>query len=294
MTLETRPNAVLATRKLVIVRWLLCLAIAATLIGFGIKTFRGDGTALNTFLFLEWGWSNERAAHVEKTALWIVLALTGLGVLRPCWWLLVPSGFYLLLEAVLSVKVGGSPFSALAPAAAALRFGTPLITPWLLMGYFQNVSLRGCDSTNLLDRANADTGWWQKNSFRSGAIFLRLATGLVFLSHGYEAWHHHPMFIDLVIGTGARQLDLWFDESRVTSGLSVIGAVDIVVGLGLLVSSNRFLLAWAAAWGLVTALSRMTGFGWGAYPEVLYRATHFLVPFALLLLVWKKGVKQAL
>lgn len=292
MTFELFPDAPVSTRRLIVVRWLLSLAIAATLLAFAIKTFRGDGTALNAFLFLDWEWSNERAAQVENTALWIVLILTGLGLLRPYWWLLLPAGLYLLLEAVLSVQVGGKPFSELTPAAAALRYGTPLVTPLLLAGYVRYLSLERGDMATPLSETSSNPAWWQRGTFRGGAFLLRLATALVFLAHGYEAWHHSPMFIDLVIGTGARQLDVWFEESQVTAVLSVIGAVDILVGLTLLISWNRYLLAWVAAWGLITALSRVTSFGWGAYPEVLYRATHFLVPLALLLLVWQKSRKN--
>lgn len=297
MKLVLFTNAMVSSRRLIVVRWMLCLAIAATMLAFGIKTFRGDGTALNAFLFLEWGWSNERAARVENAALWIVLALTGLGILGPYRWLLLPAGLYLLLEAVLSIPIGGKPFSDLTPAAAALRFGTPLFTPLLLAGYRRGSSLPGSGPPSQPARSSDGSAWRQRQTRRSGAILLRLATGVVFLAHGYEAWRHHPNFIDLVIGTGHRQLGIWFDESQVTRALSVIGAVDIMVGLGLLVSGNRLLLAWAAAWGLVTALSRVTSFGWGAYAEVLYRAPHFLVPLALLLLVWDgssktKPVKQ--
>ena len=41
-------------------------------------------------------------------------------------------------------------------------------------------------------------------------------------------------------------------------------------------------ITFRTAWGLITALSRLTANGWGAYPELLLRTTHFVVPFVLL------------
>ena len=270
-----------------VVRWLLCLAVGLTALAHAVKTFRGDGTALNAFLFLDMGWLNEEAARTERVALTTVLVLTVLsvtlvGVLRPIGWLMVPMGLFLLLEAALSVHVGGKPFYELSLAAAALRYGTPLLTPLVLAGYV------GHGRRLSRDQETTQPGTlstWRAWSFRSGTLLLRLAVAVVFLTHGYEAWQHHPRFIDLIIGTWAKYFDVWLDQTLVTQILTVIGVVDILVGVGILLTWNPVLLGWAAFWGLLTALSRMTAFGWGAYPDVLFRATHFLVPLALLLLV---------
>lgn len=48
------------------------------------------------------------------------------------------------------------------------------------------------------------------------------------------------------------------------------------------------LVLWLSFWGLITALSQVTGLGLpgglSEYPEVLLRAPHFLAPLALLFL----------
>lgn len=265
-----------------VVRWLLCLAIAATMAAHAIRTYRGDGTAINAFLFLDLGWSNEAAARFEYGGMALVLVLTALGMRWPRWYLLAPAGLYVLAEYTLRTVVGGQPFSEWAPAAAALRFATPLVTPFLLLSLSSRAVAQetrdgspdpsGAESLRASERRLKFWAWW-----------LRCAVAVVFLTHGFEALRHHPAFVDLVIGTGTRMFDVWFEESVVTQVLGVIGIVDLFVAIGLLASPNRLVLGWAGCWGLVTALSRITAYGWGAYPELLMRATHFLVPLALIL-----------
>jgi hypothetical protein len=70
-------------------------------------------------------------------------------------------------------------------------------------------------------------------------------------------------------------------EATVAQGLRIIGLIDFAVALALLFRPLRVVLLWAAFWGLVTALSRMTAYGASQYPELLVRFTHFLVPLAL-------------
>ncbi len=264
----------------VLVRWLLCLTIAATVAAQAILTFRGDGTAINAFLFLDLGWSHMQAVRAERSAMSIILGVTLLGVIRPHWLLLAPVGLYLLAEACLTMHVGGRAFAQLAPAAAALRFMTPLVTPFVLASYLK--SFRLVEPRPVMTAASA-------TSARMGRWLLKLAVAVVFITHGYEAIMHHPQFIDLVIGTGTRMFDVWLDESKVTRLLTLIGTVDIIVGVALLFRWSPTLLGWAAFWGLLTALSRMTAYGWGAYPDVLLRSTHFGVPLALLLLSWRSS-----
>ncbi len=268
------PDLVLSRWRMTLIRVLLILSIIATVAAVAIKTYRGDGTALNAFLFLNLQWSNQDADRLESVCLAMVLAVTAVGVLRPVWYWLLPAAVWILVESILKTQVGGEAFYQLAPGAAALRCGAPLGTALLLSGYACGQSCRHL-------------------GFRSGALLLRIAVAIVFLSHGYEAWKHNAGFIDLIIGSAAKHLDVWLDEMQVVRWLSIIGAVDILVGLWLLLGSNRYVLVWACIWGLITTLSRMTSLGLGAYPEVLYRATHFIVPLALLLLIWNQSEDDA-
>ena len=55
----------------------------------------------------------------------------------------------------------------------------------------------------------------------------------------------------------------------------------IATATAILFRPLRFILLWAAFWGLVTALSRLTAYGAFHYPDLLVRFPHFLVPLAL-------------
>lgn len=67
--------------------------------------------------------------------------------------------------------------------------------------------------------------------------------------------------------------------------LQIIGISDIcLAGLLLWPKSSwiRWVLVPVAAWGAVTAFSRITYGGWGNGYELLTRSSHVLVPVALL------------
>ncbi|MBW3597347.1 MAG: hypothetical protein KY475_08735 [Planctomycetes bacterium] len=236
---------------------LLALAAATTALGMAAQVFRGDGTSINAFLFLDLGLSHEAARGIERAAIGAAAGAAVLALARPRWFLLAPLGVYMLLEALADRHGGGHAFSEIAPPAHALRYLTPLALAVLVA----------------TQRAGAaESMHW----------VLRLGTAAVFLSHGYEALLLHPGFIDLVISSGQNLLGLRIEEAGAAAALRVIGAVDIMVAIVLVARFWPALLWWMAFWGLVTAFSRMTAYGWGAYPEVLVRTTHFLVPLALL------------
>jgi hypothetical protein len=114
---------------------------------------------------------------------------------------------------------------------------------------------------------------------------LSIGLAAVFFSHGWGAFHGHAHFIDLIIGSAANLLGMRVTELQALHVLTVIGVVDIAVALLVLARPSRGVLLWMATWGLITALSRMSAFGWMGYSDVLLRATHVLAPLALLWLV---------
>jgi hypothetical protein len=77
--------------------------------------------------------------------------------------------------------------------------------------------------------------------------------------------------------------------------MPVIGTTDILIGLSVLVSPRRAVLAWTFVWGTLTALLRpFTGEGWW---EFLERGGNYGVALALLLLVgvrsdWRSWVRR--
>lgn len=138
-------------------------------------------------------------------------------------------------------------------------------------------------------------GWF---SDARGLRVLKAATAITFLGHGLFAIGYFPVpgnFIDLTIKI------LGVDEPQARMVLQFAGALDIALAAAMLTSSRatRIALAYATAWGLLTALARPVaylasaiaapgGFSmWGlAYwvTEALSRAAHVGVPLSALLL----------
>lgn len=244
-------------------RFILSGAVVVTLIGVLVTTLRGGGSGWNAWLFLDQGLSHRSAHQIELILVLVTMVFSVAGLLLRQWrWgtcLMFPAFAFLLTEACLIAKTGGVGHAEWAPAAHALRYGTPLALVLLAM----------------------------KEPFGEAQVILllRVSLAFVFVTHGAEALMHYPRFIDLIIGSGGNLLGWRVTESQATSLLTVIGWVDVVVGIAILIRPLPALLWWMAIWGLVTALSRMTSLGWDAYRDVLIRATHFVVPFVL---VWSR------
>jgi hypothetical protein len=240
---------------------LLGFAVVATALGMTAATFRGDGTAINAYLFLTGELSHGAAARIERIAMSIVLALSLAALIRPHCALLLPVSGYMLAEALARRHELGYVFSEWALTAQAPRYLTPLAIVFLIAGF-----------------RRAELFSWCRIG---GAAILRVALALVFAVHGLEALKAHPEFVDLVISSAANLFGVRVSERTVTLALDVIGILDLAVAAGILFRPHPAVLWWAAFWGALTALSRVTAYGLGAYPEVLVRMTHALAPVAL-------------
>ncbi|MEX2578444.1 MAG: hypothetical protein WD342_05240 [Verrucomicrobiales bacterium] len=248
-------------------RPILGIAVVATMAGFLAVTLRGGGSGWDAWLFLERGLSHDASHRIDLALVvtGLVGAVAGLLLCQRRWGgcLMLPAFAYLLVNACLIARMGGTGHAEWTPAAHALRYGTPLALALLVLKEpFGEVQV---------------------------TMLLRMVIALVFVTHGVEALVHYPRFIDLVIGSGENLLGWRINESQAQSALTVIGVVDVIAGLLVLARPHPALLWSLAAWGLITALSRMTSLGWIAYPELLTRATHFLVPLALVLCRRRSG-----
>lgn len=244
---------------------LLGTAVAATALGMTVAAFRGDGTALNAFLFTDLGFSHSEAAQCERGAVSVTWVFSIAALVWRRWPLLLPAAFYFFAEALARTHVQGEAYSDWALLTHAARYVTPLTMALLLLG----------TNRDRLRRWSAAGGRWA----------LRIALAAVFASHGFEALRANPAFVDFIISTAANLFQSRITETNARSVLELIGVMDVVVAGAFLLRLHPALLGWAALWGAVTALSRVTANGWGAYPDVLVRASYFLGPVALWLLV---------
>jgi hypothetical protein len=175
------------------------------------------------------------------------------------------AGIYICLQAFAIVQNGGKGFSDLAIGAHATRYTLAI----LLIGYI------------FLPRFNQE----QKTLYQK-ALFLIgvLACSATFAVHGWEAYHQHAGFVDLIIGS-AYLLNLHPPQSLVTKLLVVIGIMDMVLATMVILYPTKKLLYWMAIWGFITALSRPLSMGISSWHETAIRAGNFVLPLCLAILL---------
>ena len=245
---------------------ILKIAIALQCIGLFRATFL-DGTALGTTLFMSLGWSESGMLAVEHGIAWTGL-LAGLSVLaRPT---RVAAGVVTLWfaeVAVLTVVQGGSFGASYAAFAHATRYALPLAVV---------VSLWPADP--------------QRRSLWVERI-LRVAVSTTFVAHGLEAIAANPEFIDYII-TAFRRFGIEVCESATRIMLLVIGVQDLLLAGLILARRWRWVAAYMALWGAITAGSRMVHMGFAKWPATLLRAANAGVPLALLAMWHAQQTKQ--
>ena len=120
---------------------------------------------------------------------------------------------------------------------------------------------------------------------------LIISTSATFFVHGMKAWLGSPTFITMIIATSQNLLGYDFPQPTVTGILKIIGAMDIILAFLLLSVRSRYLVAWMACWGLITAFARTMGASWSAYPGTLLRLVHLGGPLVLFL-EWSRNAKN--
>ncbi len=271
--------------------WFLRILIVVQSLGYAAKL--AAPSALNSFLLQSMG--DPFVSNLDRSVqvfIWIACAtLLALGFLHPpvrsfarridlsILGLLALWSFAL---AILSWLVNpGDPFHATDPAGHAVRYAAPLAL--LLLTAFPG------------KRSESKIAW-----------VLRWGVAGTFVGHGLCALWLQPSFIDLIVGTmnsflgdpiltavsrEALSEALAVSASRqafAEAALPIIAIQDfILVGLLLLPKRRMKKIAlWMAIWGLVTALSRMTAYGWDFWHDLALRICNGGIPL-FLWLYWK-------
>jgi hypothetical protein len=259
---ESAPATVLPESAVLVMR----VAVSGLALGWGWWLWGRLGSQVGAWLLLH--------AHVPHRSIGLTERWSGIGlmVLAAVAWLpgrwsmpVALVGVLAAIDAWFAQANDGYAFAAWAVPAHALRIVAPLaFACWIW--------------------SRASSGSARDRGIRIGEWALRGATAVVFATHGLEAMAGHPRFQDLLIGTGDR-LGLAWTESSVQPILWAIGLMDL--GLAWLLLSGRWSrwLWWAAAWGAVTAIARVTSLGWETYGEILLRLPHVGAPLA----VWLVG-----
>lgn len=241
--------------------WLLRIAVLIHAIGVAIALFSRNSSSLGEIALMEWGIPHPQIFLGEKVAATILVALAASVFVYPTSFALVAIAGLVFAEAYAGFHCAGHELFQYTMLAESLRYLAPLA---LLLLIFS--------------RSIAPSEVWRS---KAAAWILRVGLAIVFFTHGLEALRQHSGFIDLILGSARNVLGLSLTETFATRLLFVIGWLDVAVAALVLVRPSRPLLAWLCFWGLITALSRPVGLGFGAYPEVLVRAAHFLAPIAV-------------
>ena len=266
--------------------WFLRILIVIQSLGYAAKLV--GPSALNSFLLGSMGdpfvTSLDRSVQIF---LWFSsAALLGLGFLQPParslarrldFALLGLLAGWSFLLAIFSWLVNpGNPFHATDPAGHAVRYAAPL-------ALILFIAFPGREEESKIT--------W----------ILRWGVAGTFVGHGLCALWMKPSFIDLIVGT----MNLFLGDPVLTAGslealdeafavaasrqafaeaaLPIIAIQDfILVGLLLLPHRKMKRIAlWMAVWGIVTAMSRMTAYGWDFWHDLALRICNGGIPLFL-------------
>ena len=224
--------------------------------------FNRAGTAIGNIAFMEWEYADLQVYLAERCVIVALLAIAATLFVYPTTVAAVILGSAVLLETTAVYHFEGTLFSDWSHPALAMRFLAPFaLIPLIAM-----------------PKKEPQAAW----RYEMCGWIMRVGVASVFIAHGLEALYRHPQFIDLIIGSTRRWIGYRPTESQAIAVLVPIGIMDVIVGVLLLCGRWRPLLCEMAFWGFITAMSRVTANGPLSYPEVLMRASHFLIPLAIL------------
>ena len=262
--------------------WFLRILIVIQSLGYAAKL--AAPSALNSYL-------GGKLVYDLDHAVWFFLLLASgavlvLGFLRPantsllgkvdfaCLGLLTLWPFVTAIFSWLNNP--GNPFHATDPAGHAVRYAAPLAL--LLL-----------------------TAFPEKGNVRRVEWVLRWGVAGTFVGHGLCALWLKPSFVDLIIGTmnlflgdpvftavSFQDLEeaLTIAASRQSiaeSALPIIAVQDFILVALLLLPGKRIrtVILWMSVWGFVTAMSRMTAYGWEHWHDLALRICNGGVPLFL-------------
>lgn len=159
------------------------------------------------------------------------------------------------------------------PATDALRIAAPLALFRLANSRISNDGHSNNDRRNSGNRI-VPTGIW---------TILRIASAATFIGHGVKAIFLHPQYITLLVASTSNLVGQSLPQLLAERILCCIGIIDLLLAGLMLTTRWRWVAIYMAAWGGITALSRMTAGGWAMWPESLLRASHVAGPLVVLL-----------
>ncbi|MFW6057734.1 MAG: hypothetical protein ACOC9W_02650 [Persicimonas sp.] len=263
MTQQTHSSQANASKTISppqVVLWVLRVTVAVQCVG-AAWAIGLDLSPVAKTLYFNVGLPEAAAVWFDRVVLTLLIASAAavLGLRTRAVPIAVATWFVLLAAG--TWYLGGKPFSDWSLAAHAVRYAAPIAL----------AMLHAPSSDQPTGRRNELVQW-----------LLRVAVALTFLVHGLEALSQHPRFVDFLLVGWEKFFGLRLAESSARSLLIAIGIFDVLVAAGALLSRKwRWILAWMAFWGAVTAASRIVYGGADHGHMTLIRAANAGVPLAL-------------
>lgn len=129
-------------------------------------------------------------------------------------------------------------------------------------------------------------------------IFSKIAIALTFAGHGLYAVNYYPQpgpYVDMMLNI------FHFNEETAKSIIVIMGILDFIVSIFIFIPiTSSIALLYCAAWGLLTALARVTAGFDTNFPletlnqytfETVFRLSHFMIPLWVFY-INEKGLKK--
>ena len=169
----------------------------------------------------------------------------------------------------ISETVRGGLFARLTLMEEAVRIATPVTLLFFLT-----------------TRTRANRGLLTKG----GSLILLVATALTFATHGFKAIELYGPFVDLILLANPFGITLITNQQTAETLLFIIGWIDIALAILIIGLRWQVFALYMAAWGLLTAYSRVAAGGMDAWPETFIRAANAGAPLTLFFLFRLKYV----
>ena len=263
--------------------WCFRIVIALQCVGIGgryVLSSNESESDVYGFLFFDHGWPEYSAQLIDDIGAYVclfsglILIVNGIVLSRKpslrllriillvdTALLIIVASWTFILAATHSVR--GEVYAELTLGELAVRFATPVAMLIYLRGFGNSSKKFTLIATGV----------------------LTIAVTATFAVHGYKAQLLYGPFTDLILLTDQRLFQSDMEQATAESLLYLIGWTDIIVAGLLLFTRWRVVSFYMMLWGLISASSRLTAFGFAAWPETLIRSANWGAPLLLLCLI---------
>lgn len=216
----------------------------------------------------------EQIAQWTEYGSYYLIACGAVSLFRPTWLLLLPLLAWQAGMTTAAVVLGEGRSVILEPALQATRFMVPLTL--LLVDFYP-------------PRVKPTL------PFCLGSVgLLRLATSAALCGHGLLVLRQFQLggeLVEQITLVGSQLFQVALEPAEVQRSLSVIGIIEIAMGINLLIARNRLVLAGIVFWQLCSVSGDTFAYGLQGYDQTLIRIADVGAPLAVLTF-WLTAIRE--